>query len=131
MATTAKQPTLAAEMLAEFLGTMVLILLGDGVVAMVVLFGSHIPGEVVKGGYANATLGWGLRGAVGVSPARRVSGAHLNPAVTLAAAVYRRFPWNKVLPYSMAQVAGAFVGAALVFINYLPMFQKFDPGLEN
>jgi glycerol uptake facilitator protein len=118
-------------MLAEFLGTLVLIALGDGVVAMVVLFGTEIPGEVIKGGYTNITLGWGLAVLMGVCVAGRVSGAHLNPAVTLALAAFRDFPWRKVLPYTIAQVGGAFVGAALVYLNYRPAFQQFDPDLSK
>src|SRR6266446_3876393 len=109
--------SLRGEMLAEFLGTLVLIALGDGVVAMVVLFGSGTPGEIVHGGYTNITLGWGLAVLMGICVAGRVSGGHLNPAVTLALAVFRGFPWRKVLPYSAAQVAGAFAGAALVYLN--------------
>src|SRR6266480_246657 len=104
--------SLWGEVVAEFLGTLVLIALGDGVVAMVVLFGTGAPGEVVKGGYTNITLGWGLAVLMGICVAGRVSGAHLNPAVTLALAVFRAFPWRKVLPYALAQVAGAFAGAA-------------------
>jgi glycerol uptake facilitator protein len=123
--------TLAGELLAEFLGTFVLIVLGDGVVAMVVLFGSGVPGEVVKGGYTNITLGWGLAVFLGICVAGRVSGAHLNPAVTLTVAVFRGFPWRKVLPYSAAQIAGAFVAAALVFANYRPAFYQFDPDLSK
>src|SRR6266478_7699346 len=93
-----KKPGLVGELVAECLGTFVLIVLGDGVVAMVVLFGSHVPGEVVKGGYTNITLGWGLAVFMGICVAGRVSGAHLNPAVTLTLAVFRDFPWRKVLP---------------------------------
>src|SRR5262249_25338322 len=115
---------LFGEMLAEFVGTLVLIALGDGVVAMVVLFGTGTPGEVVKGGYTNITLGWGLAVLMGICVAGRVSGAHLNPAVTVTLAVFRGFPWNKVLPYSFAQIAGAFAGAALVYLNYLPAFRE-------
>src|SRR3954463_13537140 len=126
----AKQP-LTGPVLAEFLGTLVLIALGDGVVAMVVLFGTGTPGEVVKGGYTNITLGWGLAVLMGICVAGRVSGAHLNPAVTLALAAFRGFPWAKVAPYTLAQVAGAFAGAALVFANYLPAFRKFDPDLSQ
>jgi glycerol uptake facilitator protein len=122
---------LLGQMLAEFLGTLVLIALGDGVVAMVVLFGKGVPGEVIKGGYTNITLGWGLAVLMGICIAGRVSGAHLNPAVTLALAVFRDFPWRKVGPYVVAQVAGAFVAAALVYINYLPAFREFDPSLEK
>jgi glycerol uptake facilitator protein len=120
---------LPGQLVAEFLGTLVLIALGDGVVAMVVLFGTGAPGEVVKGGYTNITLGWGLAVLMGILVAGRVSGAHLNPAVTLAMAVFRGFPWRKVLPYMLAQVAGAFAAAALIYVNYLPAFQAFDPKL--
>lgn len=130
MATVHKNPLLG-EMLAEFLGTLVLIALGDGVVAMVILFGTDVPGEVVKGGYTNITLGWGLAVLMGICVAGRVSGAHLNPAVTLTLAVFRGFSWGKVLPYTAAQVAGAFAGAALVYVNYLPAFRAFDPGLSQ
>jgi glycerol uptake facilitator protein len=132
MATTSK-PSFFGELTAEFLGTLVLIALGDGVVAMVSLFPSEpsIPGEVIKGGYTNITLGWGLAVLMGFCVAGRVSGAHLNPAVTLALAVFRGFPWSKVAPYSLAQIAGAFAGAALVYVNYLPAFRHVDPDLSK
>jgi glycerol uptake facilitator protein len=123
--------TLIAELLAEFLGTMVLILFGDGVVAMVVLFGHHIPGEIVNGGYTNITLAWGLAVTMGIYIAGRISGAHLNPAVTLTLAALREFPWRKVIPYSIAQTAGAFVAAGLVFWNYHPAFLNADPNLDH
>ena len=125
------KPTLTAELIAEFLGTFVLILLGNGVVAMVVLFPSKNPGETVHGGFTNITLGWGLGVTMGIYVAGKISGAHLNPAVTLALAVFRGFPWRKVLPYSIAQVAGAFAAAALVYRNYLPAFHQMDPHLEK
>ncbi|MBS1853304.1 MAG: aquaporin family protein [Acidobacteria bacterium] len=119
------------ELLAEFLGTFVLILFGAGVVAMVVLFPTGAPGETVHGGYTNITLGWGLAVTMGIYVAGKISGAHLNPAVTLALAVFRDFPWRKVLPYSLAQTTGAFLAAALVFRNYLPAFHQVDPHLEK
>jgi glycerol uptake facilitator protein len=125
------KPTLAAELMAEFLGTLVLMLFGTGVVAMVVLFGKGVPAEVVNGGYTNITLGWGLGVVMGILVAGKISGAHLNPAVTVTLAAFRGFPWSKVLPYSVAQVAGAFVAAAIVFVNYRPAFARFDPGLEK
>jgi glycerol uptake facilitator protein len=118
----AKNP-LVGELIAEFLGTFVLLVLGDGVVAMEVLL--H------KGGYVNITLGWGLAVTMGIFVAGRVSGAHLNPAVTVALAVFRDFPWRKVLPYCLVQVAGAFAGAALVCCNYWPALQQVDPGLTE
>jgi glycerol uptake facilitator protein len=123
--------SLLAELTAEFLGTFVLMMLGIGVVAMVVLFPSQTPGELVHGGFTNITLGWGLGVTMGIYVAGKISGAHLNPAVTLALAVFRGFPWKKVLPYSIAQVAGAFVAAALVYKNYLPAFHQVDPQLEK
>jgi glycerol uptake facilitator protein len=114
---------LPAELLAEFLGTMVLILFGNGVVAMEVLFN--------KGGYTNITLAWGLAVTMGIYIAGKTTGAHLNPAVTLTLAVYRGFPWKKVLPYSIVQIAGAFCAAAIVFLNYRPQFLAIDPMLEK
>jgi glycerol uptake facilitator protein len=117
------RPSLLGELVAEFLGTLVLIARGNGVVAMVVLLN--------KGGYENITLGWGLAVTLGVCVASRVSGAHLNPAVTLAVAIFRDFPWRKVVPYSLAQLAGAFAGAALVYANYLPAFREVDPDLSH
>ncbi len=126
-----KRTSLLAELIAEFLGTMVLIIFGTGVVAMVVLFATGTPGEVVKGGYTNITLGWGLAVTMGIYVAGGISGAHLNPAVSLALAVFRGFPWRKVIPYSLAQTAGAFAGAAIVYWNYLPAFHKADPMLDH
>lgn len=114
---------LSSELIAEFLGTLVLILFGDGVVAMVVLFD--------KGGYTNITLAWGLAVTMGIYIAGKVTGAHLNPAVTLAMAVFRGFPWRKVLPYFLVQTAGAFVAAAIVYWNYRLQFLRIDPALEK
>lgn len=122
---------LSAELLAEFFGTLILLALGNGVVAMVVLFGSGTPGEIVNGGFTNITIGWGLAVMFGVFVAGKISGAHLNPAVTLALAVFRKFPWSKVAPYMLAQLAGAFCGAGIVFWNYREAIQKVDPLLEK
>lgn len=123
--------TLTAELLAEFLGTLVLILFGNGVVAMVVLFGHGLPGEVVNGGFTNITVAWGLGVTMGIYIAGKITGAHLNPAVTIAMAAYRGFPWRKVAPYCLVQIAGAFLAAALVFWNYHPAFMKADPALDH
>jgi len=119
------------EVIAEFLGTLVLILFGNGVVAMVLLFGNGLPGEIVKGGYTNITIAWGLAVTMGIYVAGRISGAHLNPAVTLAVALFRGFGWRRVLPYVLAQTAGAFVAAAIVFWNYRLAFLRVDPRLDH
>src|ERR1700741_86834 len=125
------KPTLVAQLIAEFLGTFVLILFGTGVVAMVVLFPTKNAGETIHGGFTNITIGWGLAGTMGIYIAGKISGAHLNPAVTLALAVFRKFPWTKVGPYSITQTAGAFAAAALVYWNYAPAFHQVDPQLER
>ena len=122
---------LLSELIAEFLGTMVLLMFGAGVVAMTVLFGHNIAGEVVNGGFTNITFAWGLGVTMGIYVAGKISGAHLNPAVTLAVALFRGFPWIKVIPYTIAQILGAAAGAALVFWNYRPAFHKADPLLDH
>ncbi|MGC4056082.1 MAG: MIP/aquaporin family protein [Paludibaculum sp.] len=122
---------LLAELVAEFVGTMIILLFGAGVVAMVVLFSTGTPNEVVNGGYTNITLAWGLAVALAVFVTGKISGGHLNPAVTLALAVFRGFPWPKVVPYCVAQSLGAMAGAAIVFFNYRLAFLQFDPNLEK
>jgi len=103
---------MARECAAEFLGTLVLVTFGVAVVAQVVL------SERSHGEYLSINLGWGLAVTMGVFVAGGISGAHLNPAVTLAVAVCQDFPWRKVVPYCAAQVAGAFVASAIVFAVY-------------
>ena len=102
--------------MAEFVGTMLLVLLGDGVVANVVLKGSK--GQ--NGGWIVITAGWGFAVAVAVYCVGVVSGGHINPAVTLALASIGQFEWGLVPGYLLAQFAGAFVGAVLVWLAYLP-----------
>lgn len=115
----------AREAAAEFLGTFVLIMFGVGVVAQVVLGGGD------NGQYLSINIGWGLAVTMGVYVSGGISGGHLNPAVTLALAVHRGFPWSKVLPYVLAQLAGAFVAAALVFANYHEALARFDGGVRK
>ena len=122
---------LLAELIAEAFGTFVLILFGTGVVAMVVLFGRGAPGEIVHGGFTNITFAWGLGVTMGIYLTARISGAHLNPAVTVALAVFRGFSWAKVLPYSLAQITGAFLAAPVVYLNYRPAFLRMDPDLSQ
>jgi glycerol uptake facilitator protein len=121
------------ESIAEYFGTMVLLLFGIGCVAMVVLFGSNppIPGEIVKGGYTNITIGWGLAVTFGIYIAGTISGAHLNPAVTIALAATRRMPWWKVPHYIVAQFAGAFSAAALTFADFHGKWIQVDPKLDH
>ena len=123
--------TLMQQLAAEFIGTMIILIFGGGVVAMVQLFGTGIAGEIVNGGYLSITLGWGLAVMMGVAVSARVSGAHLNPAVTLSVAIFRGFAWRKVVPYMLAQTAGAFAGASIVYLNYRPAFLKQDPMLDH
>jgi glycerol uptake facilitator protein len=113
--------TTVGELLAEFLGTAILIILGCGSVAVAVA-GLSGSGRQADGfGAANWLIiawGWGLAVVFAVYVAGGVSGAHINPAVTLAFAIRRGFPWRKVGPYWAAQVVGAFAGAALVYAVY-------------
>lgn len=106
------------EALAEFMGTMVLLLFGDGCVATFALFNT-LPGSTP---FANEwiviILGWGLAVMLGIYVAGAISGAHLNPAVTLALAVRGKLPWSKVLPYWLAQLLGAFVAALVLWFVY-------------
>lgn len=120
-----------SELAAEFFGTFILMLFGNGVVAMVVLFGHGVPGEVVNGGYTNINFAFGIGVTMGCYVAGKISGAHLNPAVTVAVAAFRDFPWRKVVPYSLAQTLGAFCAAALVYWNYRPQFHVVDPNLTH
>lgn len=117
--------SLGRELLAEFLGTLVLIMFGTGVVAQVVL------GKGDFGDTLAINIGWGLAVVMGAYVAAGVSGAHLNPAVTLALAVHRGFPWRKVVPYAAAQLAGAFVAAALVWMTYRGALDAFDGGTRQ
>lgn len=113
------------EAAAEFLGTFVLIVFGVGVVAQTVL------SRNANGSYLAINLGWGLAVMLGVYTAAGVSGAHLNPAVTIALAARRGFPWAKVPLFAVAQVAGAFAAAAIVFLTYREAFAAFDGGVRQ
>ncbi len=109
-------------LLAELLGTMLLILLGNGVVANVVL-------KQTKGhnsGWIVITAGWAFAVTIGVYCTNAISGAHLNPAVTVAMAVIGKFSWSLVPGYIAAQMAGAFLGAVLVWLAYLPHWKVTD-----
>jgi glycerol uptake facilitator protein len=107
---------------AEVLGTMLLVLLGDGVVAGVLLNKS----KAQNAGWMVVTTGWAMGVVVGVYAVGRISGAHINPAVTLGLAVAGKFPWAEVPRYIAAQFIGAFLGAVLVWLAYLPHWAETE-----
>ena len=112
---------------AEAVGTMILILLGDGVVANVLLARSK--GQ--NSGWIVIAVGWAVAVTIAVYSVGRISGAHLNPAVTIALATIGSFPWGNVAGYVAAQMAGALLGAVLVWLAYLPHWALTDdPGLK-
>lgn len=108
--------------LAEFVGTMLLIVLGDGVVAGVLLKNS----KSENAGWIVIVLTWGLAVAFAVYAVGGYSGAHINPAVTIALASNGSFPWAQVPGYCMAQLLGAFCGAVVVWLHYLPHWSQTD-----
>jgi glycerol uptake facilitator protein len=110
------------ELCAEFAGTMILILFGCGVVAQVVTSPDGSLGD-----HDSIAWGWGIGVILGVYTAARGSGGHLNPAVTIALATFRGFPWRKVIPYTIAQTLGAFVAAIIVRFGYADWIAKVDP----
>lgn len=107
---------------AEFLGTMILILLGEGVVAGVLLKES----KSESAGWFTICVAWGLAVILAIYAVGRISGAHLNPAITIALFFTGDFPGNQVLGYVLAQFAGAFTGAILVWLHYLPHWNLTD-----
>ncbi|WP_055492096.1 MIP/aquaporin family protein [Streptomyces sp. TP-A0356] len=129
---------LLGDCLAEFLGTFVLTSFGCGVVAMAV---AALPGSgrtagpttffLSAGDWLLISLGWAMAVTFGIYVAGGVSGAHINPAVTLAFAVRRKFPWVKVLPYMLSQLIGGFVGAALVYGVYHDAINTFDHAMKG
>lgn len=108
--------------LAEFIGTMILILLGNGVVANVVLHKS----KGNNSGWIVITAGWGLAVAIGAYTTGWISGAHLNPALTIALASIGKFSWALVPKYIIAQLLGAFTGAVLVYLTYKQHYDESE-----
>ena len=105
---------------AEFFGTMLVILLGEGVVASVVLKKS----KAENAGWLTVVIAWGLAVMLAIYAVGGISGAHLNPAVTIALAINGSFATDLVLGYIVAQLAGAFVGASLVWLHFLPHWKE-------
>lgn len=112
----------ARESVAEGVGTFVLILFGLGVNAQVAL------GEGEFGDFFSVNIGWGIAVTMGVYVSGGISGGHINPAVTLALALCRKFEWRKVLPYVLAQMIGAFLASAVVYVTYIEALNDHDPG---
>jgi MIP family channel proteins len=113
------------EVLAEFLGTFVLILFGAGVVAQFVV------SKGAAGSWLGINFAWGIGVAMGCYVSAGVSGAHLNPAVTVALAVHRGFDWAKVGPYIAGQFAGAFAASVVVYFTYSEALTAFDGGVRQ
>jgi glycerol uptake facilitator protein len=114
----------------EFLGTFVLIMFGDGVVAMAVAAlnqsGRGPDIFLASGDWLIITFGWGVAVALAIYVAGGISSAHINPAVTVAMATFRDFPWRKVPGYIIAQVGGAFVAAAVLYLNYKQSINSYE-----
>jgi len=108
--------------LGELIGTMILIVFGGGVVGGVVLKKS----KAENSGWIVITMGWGLAVAMAVYAVGQFSGAHLNPAVTIGLAAIGSFPWSDVPTYIIAQMIGAFIGAVIVYLHYLPHWKATD-----
>ena len=121
-----REKGLTGELVAEAFGTFVLVLLGDGVVANVGL-APRLAAPAYN--WNTITIGWAFAVIVAVYIAGGVSGAHINPAVTIALAVKRNFPWSKVGPYIIAQMIGAFLGALGVYLVYMEGLQA--AGMPN
>jgi glycerol uptake facilitator protein len=106
----------------ELIGTMLLIIFGDGVVANVVL--SKTKGQ--NSGWIVIATGWAMAVAIGVYASWPISGAHINPAVTISLAVIGKFPWANVVPYIIAQMIGAFLGGVIVWLAYRKHFEATE-----
>ncbi len=111
------------ESMAELIGTMFILLFGNGVCAMNTLFN--------LGGYVNISFGWGFAVFFGILVSTRISGAHLNPAVTQSLVLTKRFPLSKAPFYVIAQMIGGFLGAAIVYYFYQAKFAEVDPTLSH
>ena len=108
--------------LGEIIGTMILIILGNGVVGGVVLRNT----KASDSGWIVITIGWGLAVTMAIYAVGAISGAHINPAVTLGLAMVGEFEWSKVPMYIASQVLGAFIGAVIVYVHYLPHWRETE-----
>ena len=114
------------ELLAEALAVFIIIAFGDSVAAMYTLYN---PSPYLNS-YWGVCIAWGLAVTMAIYATGSISGTHANPAVTLALALYRKFSWRKVIPYCVAQVIGGLLGAALVYILYVPVIDHFNKAAQ-
>jgi glycerol uptake facilitator protein len=112
----------AAALLSEAIAMLIIIAFGDSVAAMYSLYDP----SPYQHAYWGVCIAWGLAVAIAIYTTGSISGCHANPAVTLALALYRKFPWKNVLPYCLAQTIGAFLGASIVYFLYLPVIDRFN-----
>src|ERR1700735_1917839 len=110
------------QLISEMLAMFIIISFGDSVAAM---YSLYTPSPYQQA-YWGVCIAWGLAVTLAIYTTASVSGCHGNPAVTLALAIYRKFSWGKVIPYCVAQVVGAFLGAALVYQLFSPVIDNFN-----
>ncbi|KAI0690457.1 aquaporin [Cerioporus squamosus] len=113
---------------AEFFGVMILIIFGAGVDCQVVLSANTGVASSPKGDYLSLNFGWAVGTALGVWVSSGISGGHINPAVTIALATFRDFPWRKVPAYIFAQVMGGLCGAGIIYANYIHAIDIVEGG---
>jgi len=116
------------EPMAEFAGVAVFLVIGTGVDCQVVLSSNSAIASSPKGDFLSVSFGWAIGLALGVWVSGGISGGHINPAITLAMATWRGFPWRKVPGYILAQVLGGMVGSAIVYGNYVNAINIFEGG---
>ncbi|RPD62715.1 aquaporin [Lentinus tigrinus ALCF2SS1-7] len=113
---------------AEFFGVMILIIFGAGVDCQVVLSANTSVASSPKGDYLSLAFGWAAGTALGVWVSSGISGGHINPAVTIALATFRDFPWRKVPAYVFAQLMGGLCGAGIIYANYIHAIDIIEGG---
>ena len=110
------------QIISEAVATFIILAFGDSVAGMYFLYD---PSPYAQA-YWGVCIAWGLAVTLAIYTTGSVSGCHANPAVTLALAIYRKFPWKKVLPFWLAQLVGAFLGAAVVYLMFSPVIDQFN-----
>ncbi|KIK66866.1 hypothetical protein GYMLUDRAFT_239088 [Collybiopsis luxurians FD-317 M1] len=116
------------EIAAEFAGVMILVIFGTGAISQAVLSSNAAVTSSPKGEYLSISFGFAVGAGLGVWVSGGISGGHINPAVTLAFATWRGFPWKKVPGYIFGQLMGGVVGAAIVYANYFHAIDIYEGG---